>query len=117
MVIAVPIVLPPPGNTLNNPFGKPASSKNEAKINPPVTIDVDAGFKTTALPTANAGPKVRAVNCPGKFQGEINPITPNGFLTAIDSLPSISLGKILPSTNNGKCTALSKTLATNSASK
>ena len=43
-----------------------------------------AGLITTVFPAARAGPIFQMAMMNGKFHGEIEPITPTGFLTKRD---------------------------------
>jgi hypothetical protein len=65
---ASPISDPAPTITLKTPGGRPASSKIFPKSEPPVIGVSLAGFNTTALPTASAGPTERALNSNGHFK-------------------------------------------------
>ncbi len=70
---------PLPVTICNAPSGNPASRKISA-----ITIALSgvcvAGFNTTVLPTANAGPNLCATKLNGKLNGVMADITPKGSL-------------------------------------
>ncbi len=72
-----PILDPSPGTTWKTPSGIPAS-----RASSPRRIAVSgvrlAGFKTTVLPAASAGPSPQPAMGMGKFQGTMMPTTPSG---------------------------------------
>ena len=85
----------PPGSTLTDPAGTPASSKTRASTTPPQTAVRGSGFKMTALPRARAGATDRIDRISGKLKGAITPTTPAG--TRREKLSrGISLRRISP---------------------
>ena len=68
---------PVAGQQFTTPAGKPASSINSPTRNA-VSGVCSAGFITTVLPVASAGPSFQACIESGKFQGMIWPTTPTG---------------------------------------
>jgi len=74
---AAPAVSPKPGTTLTTPSGTPASAISSASRKAGSGV-CSAGFRTTVLPVARAGPSFHAAISSGKFQGMICPTTPIG---------------------------------------
>ena len=65
---------------LTTPGGKPVSAISSA-MRSEVSGVSSAGFSTTVLPAARAGPSFQLQNISGKFQGTIWPTTPTGSRT------------------------------------
>ena len=65
---------------LTTPGGKPTSAISSA-MRSEVSGVSSAGFITTVLPAARAGPIFQLQNISGKFQGTIWPTTPTGSRT------------------------------------
>jgi hypothetical protein len=61
------------------PEGSPASAQISPSIQA-VTGVTSLGFPTAVFPAASAGATFHVNKYSGKFQGEINPATPRGFL-------------------------------------
>ncbi len=59
------------------PLGKPTSRASAATRRLDSGVS-SAGFITTVLPAASAGPIFQLVNISGKFHGTICPTTPTG---------------------------------------
>ena len=72
-----PATLPSPGTMLTTPSGMPASPISSA-IRSVDSGVISAGFSTTQLPAASAGPIFQLVNISGKFHGTTWPTTPTG---------------------------------------
>ena len=87
--MAAPVVGPSPGRICRIPRGRPASVASSATLNA-VKLVCSAGFTITALPAASAGPIFHASMSNGKFQGRIQPTTPNGSRTIIASASSLA---------------------------
>jgi hypothetical protein len=85
-----PTTLPLPGSTVNTPSGSPASSASS-----PSRIAVSgvssAGFSTTVLPAASAGPKPQAAIGIGKFHGTMIPTTPSGSWNVTSMPPATGI--------------------------
>ena len=62
---------------LTTPGGMPASTMSSATRSELSGVS-SAGFMTTVLPAARAGPIFQLQNMSGKFQGTIIPTTPSG---------------------------------------
>src|SRR5258708_35344283 len=62
---------------LRTPAGTPASTASSPKRSAVREVWL-AGFHTTGLPQANAGPSFHDASSSGKFQGTIIPTTPTG---------------------------------------
>ncbi len=93
---AAPAVSPKPLIKLITPGGKPASIAS-SPIRSAVSGVCSAGFMTTVLPQASAGPHFQASITSGKFQGMICPTTPTGCRSVYDrKLPRT--GMVRPST-------------------
>ena len=73
--IALPTSEPGPVMTLSQPSGSPASSRISASLIAEIGV-CPAGFRTTALPAAIAGPSLWATRLSGKLKGLIAPTTP-----------------------------------------
>ena len=73
--IALPTSEPGPGTTLSQPSGRPASTRISASFSAEIGV-WPAGFSTTALPAAIAGPSLWATRLSGKLKGLIAPTTP-----------------------------------------
>ena len=72
-----PTTEPGPTRTLTTPSGMPASSTSSASRSAESGVSA-AGFSTTVLPQASAGPSFQVVMLSGKFHGTISPTTPSG---------------------------------------
>ncbi len=72
-----PTTLPRPGSTVNTPSGRPAASASSASRSAVSGVS-SAGFSTTVLPAASAGPKPQPAIGIGKFHGTMMPTTPSG---------------------------------------
>ena len=70
-------VSPKPVTMLTTPGGKPASSISSPRRSAESGV-CSAGFSTTVLPQASAGPSFHAAISSGKFHGMIWPTTPTG---------------------------------------
>lgn len=80
---ASPITEPLPGSTEITPRGTPACSQSRASASDASGV-TSAGFSTTALPAASAGPSFCASEAIGEFHGVIAATTPSGSCTLID---------------------------------
>jgi hypothetical protein len=72
---ALPTVWPKPGNTLNTPFGMPASSASWA-MRIAVSGDFSEGLRMNELPAARAGANFQLAMISGKFHGTMAATTP-----------------------------------------
>ena len=93
-----PHVTPGPATTFNTPSGSPASSANEANRSAVSGVS-SAGFNTTVLPAASAGPSFHAAIVSGKFHGTISPTTPSGSRTVNACPPETGIES--PSSRSG----------------
>ncbi len=75
---ASPASSPSPLTRLKTPCGRPASSKIPAHSDAESGVN-SAGFKTTVLPVARAGPSFHDSSMNGVFQGVMSPATPIGL--------------------------------------
>ena len=73
--IALPTCEPGPGTTFSQPSGRPAPPRISTSLIAVIGV-CPAGFSTTALPAAIAGPSLWATRLSGKLKGEIAPTTP-----------------------------------------
>ena len=89
---------PGPTTTLITPSGMPASSASSAKRSAESGVS-SAGFSTTVLPAASAGPSFHAAIASGKFHGTISPTTPSGSRT-VKAWPPAT-GIVSPSSRSG----------------
>ena len=76
----------------------PASSASAAKRRAESGVS-SAGFSTTVLPAASAGPSFQAAIASGKFHGTIRPTTPTGSRTVKACPPAT--GMVSPSSRSG----------------
>ena len=85
-----PTTEPRPGKTWNTCSGIPAS-----RASSPTRIAVSgvrsAGFRTTVLPAASAGPKPQEAIGIGKFQGTMIPTTPIGSRKVTSTPPGTGI--------------------------
>src|SRR3954453_22555489 len=79
---ASPAAAPEPVTTLTTPGGKPASFTNST-TRTTASGSCGAGFTTTVLPMASAGPILPAMFTIGKLYGVMHATTPTGWRTAI----------------------------------
>src|SRR5690349_11890261 len=79
---ASPTSAPLPTTTLTTPGGKPASSSNSPNRTT-ASGSCGAGFTTTVLPIASAGPILPAMFTIGKLYGVMHATTPTGWRRAI----------------------------------
>ena len=75
---ASPASSPMPCTMLNTPSGRPASSKMPGQSDADSGVN-SAGFSTTVLPVARAGPSFHDSSMNGVFHGVMSPATPIGL--------------------------------------
>ena len=80
--------------TLKAPGGRPASASSSANISA-VSGVTEAGFRTTALPSASAGAIFHMACSSGKFHGVIAPTTPTGS-RSVSRNASLRPGNVSP---------------------
>ena len=85
-----PTTEPLPTTTLTTPSGIPASSTSSASRSADSGVS-SAGFSTTVLPHASAGPSFQLAMLSGKFQGTIRPTTPSGSRNVNASPPATGI--------------------------
>src|SRR5438128_1180229 len=93
-----PTVRPAPTTTLSTPSGMPADSASSSSSSAVMGVK-PAGFSTTVLPAASAGPTFQEAMAIGKFQGTISPTTPSGSRNVMSTPPAT--GMVLPSSRSG----------------
>ena len=93
-----PTVRPAPTTTLNTPSGMPATSAMRSSSSAVIGVNA-AGFSTTVLPAASAGPNFHDVIAMGKFHGTISATTPSGSRNVMSTPPAT--GIVLPSRRSG----------------
>ena len=81
---------PGPATTLTTPSGTPASSAIRSNSSAVSGVS-SAGFRTTVLPAASAGPSFQPAIVRGKFQGVINPTTPSGSRKVMSTPPATGI--------------------------
>ena len=74
---AAPASGPSPCTTLSTPAGTPASSARSASIDAVIGVH-SAGFNTTVLPAARAGPTFQQASISGAFHGVMSAVGPAG---------------------------------------
>ena len=94
----LPARAPGPTTTFSTPSGSPASDASSAKRSAVSGVS-SAGFSTTVLPAASAGPSFQEAIVSGKFQGVISPTTPTGSRTVKACPPAT--GIVSPSSRSG----------------
>ena len=93
-----PTVRPAPTTAFSTPSGMPASSASRSSSSAVRGVS-PAGFRTTVLPAASAGPSFHDVMAMGKFQGTISATTPSGSRKVMSTPPAT--GIVLPSSRSG----------------
>ena len=89
---------PGPTTTFTTPSGRPASAASSAKRSAVSGVS-SAGFSTTVLPAASAGPSFHEAIVSGKFHGVISATTPTGSRTVKACPPAT--GIVSPSSRSG----------------
>ena len=85
-----PTTEPLPVTTLRTPSGIPASSASSASRSAESGVS-SAGFSTTVLPVASAGPSFQDEMLSGKFHGTIRPTTPSGSRNVRSTPPATGI--------------------------
>ena len=85
-----PTTEPGPTSTLTTPKGRPASRASSAKRSAVSGVS-SAGFRTTVLPHARAGPSFQLASMSGKFHGTISPTTPSGSRKVMSTPPATGI--------------------------
>ena len=85
-----PTTEPLPEMTLSTPSGMPASSASSASRSEDSGVS-SAGFSTTVLPHASAGPSFQDAMFSGKFHGVISPTTPSGSRNVMSTPPATGI--------------------------
>src|SRR5687768_15953754 len=90
---ALPTSAPGANNKLKTPGGNPASSNTFTNAADMAGVSGE-GFQIIVFPAISAGKIFQEGTAIGKFQGVINPTTPDGSRTAIPNLFGISTGAV-----------------------
>ncbi len=85
-----PTTEPLPATMLTTPSGNPASSASSPSRSVESGVS-SAGFSTTVLPHASAGPSFHEAMLSGKFQGVISPTTPSGSRNVRSTPPATGI--------------------------
>ena len=86
----LPTTEPFPTSTLTTPSGMPASSTSSESRSADIGVS-SAGFSTTVLPHASAGPSFQEEMLSGKFHGTIRPTTPSGSRNVRSTPPATGI--------------------------